>query len=301
MPQQPNKSTALTLTRSQLLDDPTCEPLNRVLRFLGGQVAKNASDISGLLSATGATGITPANTWAIVDTHANRIANFNQLIGNYPLGVFYYEIDRNSLYQSHLVAGQPVFQYISGLMRGALTALPTDLRANDNGFAFQSTTVGLHRYYWNSGWFYEGDYPGIAVPAATATALPTSMYHVADGSSVTIADPNNAGGTTTITLPNLSAVGGNNVFLEAGAFSGPNPTAALALHWAAGAQTDDESGHTHPMSQGVFGITPGATNITVDIGNPTGGGNPHHHSLSDTNAPMQTPTEVHGGLPLRMS
>lgn len=97
----------------------------------------------------------PANSsglaQSIVDTHAAR--------GGYPatsydIGSFYYETDRDALYQVQNPGGVKTWVWVWDNMYDVLSNQPSDLGVNDEGFLFYSTdTLSQYIYRWDgSAW-----------------------------------------------------------------------------------------------------------------------------------------------------
>lgn len=82
----------------------------------------------------------------IVDTHANRIANYPP--GNYPIGVNFQESDRGVTYQIQFISGANRWLYVNGRMNDVIANIPTDLGLYDDTFWFNATDY-QHQYTWS--------------------------------------------------------------------------------------------------------------------------------------------------------
>lgn len=196
------------------------------------------------------------------------------------------------------------WQYISGQYTAALSSVPTDLGPYDDGLIFFDTTYG-HSLRWTESalafQFAPGD-PGsgyvVAQASITSGVLP--FYALCDGSTVTVS--NGDGTTRSVVTPPLTG----GPFLIGWTATGTQQAATRAT-WEAGAITEDESAHTHPVplpssnlgdvnqdppTNPFFGVAAGTVISSA--------GSAHHHGLADANAQLKVPSEANGGLPLRI-
>jgi|SRR6266850_2632893 len=262
-------------------------------------------------------------TTVIMDTHANRKLYPPE---NYALGSRYVEIDRGLFvpnlavggyveYIVQLVGLAPAWVYLSGVMVGALAALPNDLGPNDNRFLFYATDF-FHAYRWSANvavWRLAPGDPGSGYMVMTSGAAPHGgKWHICDGSTQAVAQDN--GTTANEVLPNLVNPGANlgtfiggsaavNVGFVAGAAGGGTATI--------GGNTGSEATHTHALSANT-GVDSGAgTVVAAGVGttvathththpqtSPTAAGSSHNHTLPATaTVASNAPTDAGGGLP----
>lgn len=227
-------------------------------------------------------------------THAQRLANFPA--ANYPPGMVFFETDRSVFYVVELIVTVPTWVYAAGRMICAFstTALPVDLALPDAGFLVWETTT-KHQYIWSGAIWTFADEGNTQICAFGNTTPTGGVWGLCDGSVYACARADGAG-TFNVTTPNLT----NNVFIKGGLISGQQ--AATPATWDVNAKTDDESSHTHSVhvignnsyGAGVFGAV---ADQTVS----TSSGSAHHHNLSNSNALLNAPSEVNGGLPLRIT
>ena len=135
---------------------------------------------------------------ALQGTHAAR-AGFSA--SAYPAGTQYFETDRQVVYQSDGTN----WLYWSGAMSGVLSALPTDLGANDAGFVYQALDF-KHLYNWTgSGWTFAPTEPGsgMLVVDHPGFFLSDGFYGLCDGSTYSVAqsDGTTANVTTAVLTP----------------------------------------------------------------------------------------------------
>ena len=216
--------------------------------------------------------------------------------------------------------------WVAGQGASAQASLPTDLLTTDAG-ALWAVTDYMHLLQWSgTAWtFSESDAGSRYIVMGTSTGSPTNgLWGACDGTAY--ACLNGDGTTSSITTPNLTG----EVFLK-GASAFAAQQAAVRAKWEATAVTDNESAHTHGI--GSIAAAAAATGVTVDAhttstelvagaatvltgpgthttNDPThthtmsgtsAAGSAHQHVLSDANAQLKVPSEVNGGLPLRIS
>jgi hypothetical protein len=90
----------------------------------------------------------------LLDTHANRIANYPA--ASWPIGTQFYETDRTVTYVNKSVTGTPTWVYESGQMYDSFSNRPATLGTADTGFLFMETDRSLNGsvdnfpvYRWN--------------------------------------------------------------------------------------------------------------------------------------------------------
>lgn len=126
---------------------------------------------------------------ALQDTHANRLANYPA--SNYAAGTLFFETDRTVVYKSD----GSTWNFWSGAMAGALSALPVDLGASDAGFHFQATDF-RHLYLWaGSAWNFDpaDQGSGFTVLAGPGFFISNGLWGLCNGSTYSVAQ--SAGGT----------------------------------------------------------------------------------------------------------
>lgn len=124
-------------------------------------------------------------------THAARLEEKNDP-ANYRPGTWYWETDREVLYQVRVVAGQPQWVYVLGTMSGTRSPdqRPTDLGEFDAGFQFAATDTG-QIYAWDgSAWVDITNYP-YAVYGTHAARVAQNVSLMADGALWCETDRNN--------------------------------------------------------------------------------------------------------------
>jgi hypothetical protein len=110
-----------------------------------------------------------------------------------------------------------------------------------------------------------------------------------DGSGTTIATA--TGGSQAVSTPNLS--GGH--FIRAG---GSAAAVATAPTWDAAAKTELESSHNHGVEEVEVAAVESSTPVaTVADNQVTQAGSPHQHTLTNTNAKINPPSDTAGGQP----
>ena len=207
----------------------------------------------------------------------------------------YYQTDTGLLYISMIVNDAWEWVYAAGAMTVALLSdLPTTFGPLDTG-AIVYELEFLHAYQWTgSAWrFLPGD-PGAGYIVATVSGAPIGgAWALCDG---TAADISQGDGTkVSTTTPNLMTRGlsGGPVLIGGG---GSGFQAATTPQWQTGAVTDNESTHTHPLTNATVQSGSGAT---VAAAGSTGAGTAHNHGLSDANAKLKAPSDgsdaTHGG------
>lgn len=232
----------------------------------------------------------------LIDTHANRLANFPA--SSYEPGTVFFETDRSVLYVVKSIASINTWIYVTGIMPTALAGLPNDLGTNDGGFLALISDYFQHWLLWNGiTWQFGPGDPGSKYIVATPGIVPNGgMWGACDGSAYTCL--NGDGTTSSVTTPNLTG----DVFLKGGTY-GPQQAASRAT-WDPTAITDDESSHQHTVtepSSNLGNVQLGATPFFGVAGGTvlSGPGSAHHHTLS-VNAKLNVPSEGNGGLPLRI-
>lgn len=185
--------------------------------------------------------------------------------------------------------------FAAGTMHCVLLAdLPGDLGLADDGFLADEAEYE-HCYKWNGlGWRFakQDDHQAGQISASAEGGAPLGgVWQICDGSTVTVS----AGDGTTVnrTAPALQG----DTWIVGTAVDTPTRAAARAK-WEAGAVTDDESTHTHPIGN-IPELVPavGAT-VNLDTAPNTGPGTAHHHALTDANAQLKVPSIANGGVPL---
>lgn len=186
-------------------------------------------------------------------THADRLDEASDP-GEFGLGTYFYETDRQVLYQARLVklvdpahptdppVPTPCWVYISGTMRDTLANKPTDLghatwtnHNEDTGFLFYATDYA-HTWRWTgTTWEYA---PGDRSSGEIAwfTANPGTGWVLCNGSSVTRTTA--TAGTSAFTTPNLigayakgaSTYTGTLVATSNGTISGSTASEAAHTH-----------------------------------------------------------------------
>lgn len=134
-------------------DDNDVIPWGVAKRLLSPQAQRQAMIKNSWLgtSVRPITGIDiPANSsgsaQSIVDTHAARST---YPASNYDVGSFYYETDRNVLYQVQIPGGVKTWIWIAGEMYDIIANQPSDLGTEDEGFLFVSTDADLYVERWD--------------------------------------------------------------------------------------------------------------------------------------------------------
>lgn len=197
------------------------------------------------------------------NTHAKRVETYPSTgdakypAGAYPVGTLFYETDRDVTYKAvDDGSGGHIWQYSHGIMRGTLSPdqKPAGLTADDEGFIFESTDFD-HFYRWSgAAWAYApGDLGSSYVVHWIQTPQKPHAWALCDGSVVT--KTTNAGGTASVTLPNLVAryIKG----AAAGAYTGATVASTTTLTITG--DTADEATHTHPIDHDHPAFTSGAT------------------------------------------
>lgn len=222
-------------------------------------------------------------------------------------GSIYIESDRGDVaYVSVFANGSWVWQYSSGIYTAALTSLPGDLGTLDTGFVFRSTTVGNHRYYWSgTSWVYDGDLPGVVIAWGLNTTPLSTLYHLLDGATITIANPATPGSSTSVVLIDARSNGTDFPFVMSGGYASA-ASGATRAKWESSAKTGNENAtHTHDTDVPAAlayagGSDPGAVAGTFTS---TTESAVHQHPLTDADAQIKIFGESasQGGLPLRIA
>jgi hypothetical protein len=212
----------------------------------------------------------------------------------------YYQTDTKDTYLSMLVANVWTWVRIAGGSRvvvvANLASLPGGLGAGDAGLlAFEKQFY--HSYVWTgAAWQFAPGDPGSRYIVATASAAPLGgLWQLCDGTTVTVSQGD--GTTANVTTPNLmtSGLSSGPVLIGGGGTLGY--AASTVPTWQAGARTDTEAAHTHPVTATLTTAAIGAGSA-VTTGN-TGAGTAHSHNLSDANAKLKAPSDAtdatHGG------
>ena len=216
---------------------------------------------------------------------------------DYRPGAWLYETDRSVLYQTRIVADEAVWVYVAGTMRGTLSPdqKPADLTAaGDTGFLFHSTDFA-HTYRWNgTAWRYaveEGD-PGSGwIGWWTVAPNNNGVWQLCDGATVTRSL--NAGGTASVTVPNLIG----SYPKGASAYTGSSvPAIAPGLS----GQTASDGAHTHTLPTM---LTDGAgSSVTVQGGTGATAVPPaHQHFISTPYSTGSAGAHTHGPGTLTVS
>lgn len=151
----------------------------------------------------------------IQDLHVNR-DNLHPA-ANFPSGSLYFETDadRPLVYINGLVNNAPAWVYKSGVMRGPLANLPTDLTTpGDVGFLYYTTDYKhVHRFKGTPAplWEFAPDDDGSHYVQWDTDTPNVGTWHLMDGTAGVVRS-NPDGTTTTVTLPNMAGVyakGGN--------------------------------------------------------------------------------------------
>lgn len=222
-------------------------------------------------------------------------------------------------YFTKLVKQAPTWTLLSGIIYGNQNQIPNNFTINEAGVIFGVLDYG-HQLVWNgTAWNFSPGDPGskyfVDTPGTRPNG-PVGAWALCDGTAVNILQ--NDGTLALFTTPNCTTVGGEKTIVEVGSAYTGTPVAAQVPTWQAGAKTDDESAHTHPVPPESFSITIGGGNIESgssglifsvaspgtytgsSAGTTTGPGSPHSHPLSNTNARLNAPSEANGGLGRRI-
>lgn len=190
--------------------------------------------------------------------------------------------------------------YFAGTMIGSVSSPPLSLGANDKGMLFRDNTYRHTWKYDGGSWdFADGDRSGIIVMTYDGNRPnggDANSHAPCDGNPYTIC--NSTLGTTNATTPALTL----DVFIRGSATQTPGgtPITENSPTWQAGSKTDDESAHTHTVTDTINVTTGVAANNAVSS-QVTSAGSAHHHNLSNANAVINPPNETNGGLPRRIS
>lgn len=137
----------------------------------------------------------PANTsgivQSIVDTHAARPG---YPASNYDVGSFYYETDRNALYQIQRPGGVNTWIWVWDNMYEPIASQPSDLGTNDEGFLFYCTdALAEYVYRWSGSAWVILDYTSDQFTSLvySNTAAVASKYNL-DKARGTPSAPSNA-------------------------------------------------------------------------------------------------------------
>ena len=163
---QPQLSKVPQLNSAPLPGNPLSQPntlveINGVLNILS---SNGGIQNPGIWQPAGALGV------KLEDTHANRLSKYPP--GNFPIGVLFYETDRNVFYENDGTYGSSAWTYKLGTMRGTLNPdqRPT-LGTDDAGFLFYGTDWKITYRWSGSIWeWYSGIYFDIF---ANRPTLPT--------------------------------------------------------------------------------------------------------------------------------
>lgn len=253
----------------------------------------------------------------LVGTHADRLAIDASTVG---IGTVFFETDRTVFYIAvDAGSGLHKWVYASGVFSSTLSGIPT-LGANDVNFLFGATDY-LHLWRWTgAAWHFAPGDPGSGFIVAGSPV--GGAWAACTGGSVTIAT--DAGGTTSVTTPNLTG----EVFIKGGSPAGQQ--VATRPTWETASATEDDThdhtyggttdpvgDHSHALNTftNIWSLQTGATlfaetgvvSPTQDAGahshtySGTTNNDTHNHTLTDANARLKVPSEANGGLPLRIS
>lgn len=148
--------------------------------------------------------LTPRSTNVIVGTHAERITAYGA--ASQPVGLEFFETDRNSTYIISDASGTKKWEYEAGSMTGAFSLRPTDLATADAGFFFTDTTTDQEtEWIWDGGeWLTVGGYLQEVNDAVTnAITTVQVLRHLTSGAAAVgygigqVFQLENASGTTT--------------------------------------------------------------------------------------------------------
>lgn len=191
------------------------------------------------------------------------------------------------------------WMYQTGIMHVVnLADLPGSLGTADAGFLADETQYE-HCYKWNgSAWHFakQDDHMAGQIAFSWDGNTPTAgVWAPCDGSTISISK-----GDGTVISATVPAIQGSTWIKGVAVGTTPASNAATRPKWDAGAVTDDESAHTHPLTTVPINFTTGILAIDVESLSVTGPGSAHHHALSDANAKLKAPSDTDGGEPLNM-
>lgn len=208
-------------------------------------------------------------------THPQRLTD-KYSPANFRPGTWFWETDRMVLYQVRIVADEPHWVYVAGMMRNILSNIPTDLTAYDAGFLFYGTDYAhTWRWTWITGppahgqWEYA---PGDRASGEFAwfASDPGTGWKLCNGTSTT--RTNADASTASFATPNLIGVYPKGAGTYSGGVIG-------AVAGTITGNTGDESAHTHGINHDHAAFTssgPSAPYYTL-----VGGGS------------VPTPTDAH--------
>lgn len=236
----------------------------------------------------------------LIDTHANRLANFPAT--DYVPGTLFFETNRTVFYIVKSISLTNTWVYAAGTMVSTSTTIadiPTDLGAHDYGFLF-SNTYWAHQWVWlaTSWQFAPGDSGSLYMVGALGVAPSGPFWGLCDGTTYTYMKPDATTGT--IQSPTLQS----GAFLRGGPYDGPGVNAAVRAKWEAGAVTDNAGAHNHSVFLSC-GTTPLGTGSNFNYAlcgfsvNTTTDGT-HNHALTDSLAQLKVPSDANGGIPENM-
>jgi hypothetical protein len=120
----------------------------------------------------------------IVDTHANRIANFPG--ANFPTGALFFESDRRVLY----IIISANWTYLGGVMVTTQSGIPNDLGTHDTNFVVSVTDYNHNLIWGGSSWGFAPGDGGSGYQVLWTTSGPTwNGWHLCDGSTVNYLKP----------------------------------------------------------------------------------------------------------------
>ncbi len=215
-------------------------------------------------------------TGMIIDTYANR-----PVVTAADNGLIFYATDQTVEYI--VVAG--AWKYSNGIMSGTLApnTMPI-LAAGDAGFIFKATDY-KQIYLWNGAFWEYGPGGGRYTVVGLGASAPDAYgdWQLCDGSTINVST--STGGVVAETVPDLTG----DIFIQGGTYTGTRK-AAVAAKWDAAAVTDTK---TVTVTKAKFTADAGGTDAITALTD-------HNHALTDANAKLKVPSELNGGVPLRI-
>ena len=183
-----------------------------------------------------------------------------------------------------------------------LTNLPTGLGTEDTGQTYYNSYFDRWWFWDGLHWHYQDGSFGAGAQCTTSSSFTPpegGLWQVCDGSTVSCALANATIGTKIAS--HTEAVGSDNPTIEGGSGSTTIAQVAVAPTWDASAKTELTS-LSVSLSEGSITVQSG-TGANPGNGSVSGtvSPNPHSHNLNATNAQINPPSEVNGGLSLRIS
>lgn len=193
------------------------------------------AQIKAALQANGSnplviTGLPGLTSNVQIGTHAARPSAANN-----PIGTFYVETDRLSLYVNETVANAPAWVFVTGMMTGTISPdqKPADLTPNDVGFLFDSTDFARVYRWSGTVWLDAPGQPNRGfIEGFVQTPDPIVGWHLCDGTAAVVISKSN-GTTTTITVPDYTTESYVK-FTKAAATVGPTAPSGTTTDVSAG-------------------------------------------------------------------